>query len=489
MTSLTPILLMVLPSFWVRCAVLHPHSPFSSRKKALYFGLPLLFLGMALDLFVFSQLLLVYWMISFIFVPKIAGFIFIGLVTLVQGVIIFDAFLLKKTGIRMEVGYLRLAKDIRCFWDSGKERGFFLFFPIAALTFILQGSAFALTPPLTFHLGYALTFVALFGVAVFSMWLLPKRMQYHFLPIVLYHQQWFAKKLSNRFDKEEQCFQNKRVFGSLNEESSLLSESYPLLKLTKKFTGEKEFNLKCDDRPNVILLFLESFRAKDIGAYGSGKGLTPHFDRLANEGILFKNFYSNSVKTSRCVTASLFGMPSDTDGSGVSNRVDSPFISIAELMGQAGYYSTYLHNGALKFENQRTFFRRHGYRTVLGRDEITKFCPGAPGISWGVHDEYLMRYGLHWIDKVSPKNQPFFMTIFTISNHHPWRLPHEDNPLPLTNETAYARYQKTFTYTDQAVNMLVEGVKSLGLEKRRSFSFWATMAMRWASTIKILTSR
>lgn len=46
------------------------------------------------------------------------------------------------------------------------------------------------------------------------------------------------------------------------------------------------------DRPNVVLILLESWTAYVIGVLGGDSGVTPGFDRLAKEGLLFTNFYS-----------------------------------------------------------------------------------------------------------------------------------------------------------------------------------------------------
>ena len=48
---------------------------------------------------------------------------------------------------------------------------------------------------------------------------------------------------------------------------------------------------------NIILLLMESFRAAEIGVYGSEIDLTPRFDAWAKKGILFKNFYANGFQT------------------------------------------------------------------------------------------------------------------------------------------------------------------------------------------------
>lgn len=45
-----------------------------------------------------------------------------------------------------------------------------------------------------------------------------------------------------------------------------------------------------DDRPNILLIVSED-NGPEIGCYGDPSARTPHLDRLASEGILFKNAY------------------------------------------------------------------------------------------------------------------------------------------------------------------------------------------------------
>jgi arylsulfatase A-like enzyme len=49
-----------------------------------------------------------------------------------------------------------------------------------------------------------------------------------------------------------------------------------------------------DQRPNIILIMVDDMGYSDIGSYG-GEINTPNLDRLASEGIRFKEFYNNSI--------------------------------------------------------------------------------------------------------------------------------------------------------------------------------------------------
>ena len=254
-------------------------------------------------------------------------------------------------------------------------------------------------------------------------------------------------------------------FQSQNEKKSTPSSEYPLFKYTQGFSGEKSFDVTIQDgeTPHVIFLFMESFRARNIGALGAKRGVTPHFDRLSKEGILFTDFYANSVRTSRSVVSSLFGIPSDVDASEVAARAKAPFIGIPQLMQEAGYQTSYLHNGPIEFEKQDHFFNLHGYDVVHGKEEISKDFPKLKSSSWGLPDECLMHYAADFLE--SKRDTPQFLTLFTITNHHPWNLPthHQPPSFPPEISRIYRKYLNTFHYSDACLGLLVELLREKNL--------------------------
>lgn len=50
------------------------------------------------------------------------------------------------------------------------------------------------------------------------------------------------------------------------------------------------------DRPNILFLIADDASRNSFGAYGAKYVETPHFDRLAEEGVLFTNAYNNNPK-------------------------------------------------------------------------------------------------------------------------------------------------------------------------------------------------
>ncbi len=467
---------LLLPALIIRVFFLQ--KKISADEKT---GKSIIFLfGVSQDCFVICQLIYLYIFVKILFVHAFLwAFAFIIVVSgVIQLNLIFDAFFFRKTSMRLELSFLSFFNDIRCFWDSAKEKSFLWFFPSALFfltmhvkTFIHYQDALYRIPGSLSLLFFALlsAFMTMIGSYYF-----PKKLTYQINNIVILQEIALLTKVSTYFTKKKR-FDNIRQLPPVTalmpttEHFTHIDKNYPLLKITQGFQGEKEFNIRIDpsEKPHIICLFMESFRAKNTLIRDPSTSSSPCFSQLAQEGILFENFYANSIKTSRSVTSSLFGIPSDIHSSNVSSRPGFPSIGIADIMQQNGYQTSYLHNGLLQFEKQLDFFSNHGFEKIIGRDDLLKAYPRAAKTSWGVHDEYLMRFAADWLEKEDKKGKPLFTTMFTISNHHPWTMPPGYEKAPtLSKKTAYTRYLQTFRYSDQALGLFLDLLREKGLGKK-----------------------
>ncbi len=50
-----------------------------------------------------------------------------------------------------------------------------------------------------------------------------------------------------------------------------------------------------DTRPNIIFIMVDDLGFSDLGCYGASDIQTPNLDRLASEGVRFRQFYNNSI--------------------------------------------------------------------------------------------------------------------------------------------------------------------------------------------------
>ncbi|NGX51654.1 MAG: Lipoteichoic acid synthase 1, partial [Chlamydiae bacterium] len=467
----TFLFLLALPSLSVRFAILHRNLPVRSSLFISYLT------GVCQDLFVAFQQL--FFLILFKSLIPFSGpylfWLFVVVSSLLMLHMIFDAFLHRNAAIRMEVSFFSFIDDIRCFWDSAKEKKIWRFIP-GTLLFLCfpiftYWHCWGDLKGLTLQTDWIALGLSLGAIGALGSLFLPKKLAYATDHVVFQHEVWFLKKLyrflKRKNDRTDIGHLARSAFKVENEKKSYPSSEYPLLKYTYGFSGDKGFDLRVEEgeRPHVIFLFLESFRAKDVGCLGGERGVTPHFDRLAKEGVLFSNFYANSVRTSRSVVSSLFGLPSDVDGSEAAARVKFPFIGIPQLMQNAGYQTSYLHNGPIGFENQDLFFNLHSYDAVLGKDDIAADFPEMDATSWGLPDECLMDYAANFLEK--RRETPQFLTLFTITNHHPWNLPKDHQPPAFPPEISriYRKYLNTFHYTDASLGRLIDLLKEKDLAK------------------------
>ncbi|MEQ9408698.1 MAG: arylsulfatase [Fuerstiella sp.] len=101
------------------------------------------------------------------------------------------------------------------------------------------------------------------------------------------------------------------------------------------------------DRPNIVLIMVDDMGWSDIGPYGAEIIQTPNLDRLAAEGLRFRQFYNNA----KCTTtrASLLtGLYPRQGGRGIT-LLDDRMITLGEGLRLAGYQtgiSGKWHNGS-----------------------------------------------------------------------------------------------------------------------------------------------
>lgn len=92
-------------------------------------------------------------------------------------------------------------------------------------------------------------------------------------------------------------------------------------------------------RPNILFIILDDWGWQHAGAYGCDWVKTPHFDRVAREGVLFANAFTNNPKCSPCRASILTGRNSWQNAQGmVHNSVFPSGLPVyPALMAEAGY--------------------------------------------------------------------------------------------------------------------------------------------------------
>jgi arylsulfatase A-like enzyme len=107
-----------------------------------------------------------------------------------------------------------------------------------------------------------------------------------------------------------------------------------------------EASTQAHDRPNVLLISIDTLRADHLGCYGDRHGLTPHLDRLAAQGALFEHAITSSPWTLPAMASLFTGLSPSRHGAGeITNRRDplgrSPLPpntwTLTSALNEAGY--------------------------------------------------------------------------------------------------------------------------------------------------------
>ena len=398
--------------------------------------------------------------------------------------LLVDVALYTKIGLRLDPDLATFAADWRILWSSAQELGLA---PLVAglavlgisLTYIFQ-FFYRTAGELKFspRLLAALPLIA--ALAIGARFAMPGMLAYAADNALARDQAQLAISTADAWQGKGAAYSDddadlaRRYLTPQGEHFTPVDPRYPLLKDTHGFHGPRRFDLSVapEERPHVVFLFLESFRGRDVGVLGGRHNVTPNFDRLAQQGILFTQFYGNGVQTTRAVVSALFGVPPRFSTKSVQAANSSlPLIGMADLFNRRGYRSAYFYGGSLDFENQEAFFRNHGYAETHGENELQQRFGAAARTSWGYHDQYLLDYVADWLESREQQGQAGFATVFTITNHHPWRVPEDFKPAPndVPPEDEYHRYLQTMQYTDHCLGRFMEKLQQRGLDRKTVF--------------------
>ncbi|WP_144280995.1 LTA synthase family protein [Chryseobacterium echinoideorum] len=248
-----------------------------------------------------------------------------------------------------------------------------------------------------------------------------------------------------------------------------------------------------EQRPNVILISIESFSGDFLKAFGNKDNLTPNYDKLANESIFFTNLYATGTRTVRGMEALTLSVP-PTPGNSIVRRPDNQnLFSVATIFKEKNYQPYFIYGGDGYFDNMNNFFGGQGFDIVDRNrgnplsDEIKTQRFNIPDNevsfenAWGICDEDLYKQSIKYADKSSKLNKPFFQFVMTTSNHKPYTFPAGKINLPQGNRNGAVKY------TDYALGKFLADVKTKSWFKNTVFvivaDHCASSAGKWEINI------
>lgn len=176
-----------------------------------------------------------------------------------------------------------------------------------------------------------------------------------------------------------------------------------ILKESNLFYKKSEKCINC----NVILISIDTLRADHLGCYGYSRNTSPNIDKIAEDGVLFKNNFAQSFNTLPSHMSIFTSLYPSTHGviNVYEDKLDNSTKTITQILNLYGYHTAWFGVTDDPHLNLTIGFER-------GFDEI--------------HSNYLWNYSdwrepYEWINKNS--NKKFFIFLHTYRVHDPYTPP------------------------------------------------------------------
>ncbi len=209
---------------------------------------------------------------------------------------------------------------------------------------------------------------------------------------------------------------------------------------------------------NVMLFILESMSAEhsahlrpDLYVQTPEQGFTPFLDSLMREGLTFRRMYANGTRSIQAMPSVLGSIPS----------FKTPFVLMPQSLGKSrqlpailagqGYSTAFFcgsEHGSMGFgayarsAGVERLVSREDYEAAHGNDDFDGY--------WGIWDDKFIQFAGEEAAKMA---EPFFLTLFTLSSHHPFVVPEAfAEHLP----AGYTKIHRGIAYEDEAFRRFFE---------------------------------
>lgn len=167
------------------------------------------------------------------------------------------------------------------------------------------------------------------------------------------------------------------------------------------------------NKPNILLIAIDSLLSTHMGSYGYQRNTTPHIDRFAEGGVLFENTFSPNVPTTPAYSCMLTGMDVFSTQC-VALRHDGPLTpkvkTLPEILSKEGYNTTCV--GFTGNPASRGFDKYLEY--PCWGDGTTTSLPKAHELNEVTVPE---------MNRLAASDKPFFMMLRHMDPHSPYSPP------------------------------------------------------------------
>ncbi|MBD3337313.1 MAG: sulfatase-like hydrolase/transferase [Candidatus Eisenbacteria bacterium] len=220
-------------------------------------------------------------------------------------------------------------------------------------------------------------------------------------------------------------------------------------------------------KPNAVLIILDTTRADALGCYGGKVAHTPRLDRLAAQGLRFERAVAHNPYTFGSIATILTSLGPDIH----HIRANSGYVladeavTLAEQFAAAGYATA-------------AFVSAEPVSRATGMDQGFDVYDDDFSMRYPIYDPQYgplreehqdaerrggetSRRALNWLRNERPGDSPFFLMIHLFDPHKPY-----DPPLPFQSQYRAHPYYGEVAFCDSLVGGLIDALEELDLSEQ-----------------------
>lgn len=271
-----------------------------------------------------------------------------------------------------------------------------------------------------------------------------------------------TRKVKTDFFAWEEAVRRTQELVMAPGERLLARDDYPLLRASTAVAAR---------RPNIVVLMLESWDAVHIDALRKEMklkpfGVTPNFDALSRQGLLFTRFYANGERSMDGLAALIAGIPTLPGTAYLGMGMEQNRMAyLGHMAQQEGYEPIFLQSSKRGSFHVDSIAAMAGFTRYLGSEDIPATGHSSNTTERGAWDHDTFQEANKLFEQAQ---KPFLGFVFTASTHLPFQSPGERwqkyPPDSLEN-----RFLNSLFYADWALGEFIAAAKKSGYYKNTIF--------------------
>jgi|GEM_PF-1046924 len=246
------------------------------------------------------------------------------------------------------------------------------------------------------------------------------------------------------------------------------NNKYPLMRQLKPT------NAKTNIKYNLIIILLESWTPEFIDSLSDKDyRVTPNFDRIVKNGIVFKNAYAAGTRSLYGLYNTLLGMPFFNSIPAITfdGDLNANFSSIAEVFNKKGYKTLFAQtSGYYSYLIGDIANKILGFNETYGEESLPHALEYNDESPFMGYDYDLTDFLAKKAEKFTKEKQPFFFYGYTGTTHPSFELPY-DKYRKYSDKKPFGPYLNTLYYADASIGHLMNSARKNGYLDNTVFIF------------------